>query len=224
MASLLTAAELDDLQDLYFEAQGEASILVLTCGRALDNVGQLAGTPASHWTQRAMVTGAIVRRYGQRASETFAMPERMDALFRARYSQAGKVRAGDVLREADGTLWLVFEPQEAANGVPRISAALELIAGRIAPAYLRVAGLRPDGMGGGVTVTAYATIEGTTATLDTSGSPVPLGRAVLGFSSRGNLDPLLITVADDGTSIVFNFPSDTTPALDPDLDWVVFAY
>lgn len=55
-------------------------------------------------------------------------------------------------------------------------------------------------------------------------TPIPVGQRILGFSSRGNLDPLLIGADDSRTTIRYEFPAGTDPALDPDLDWVTFAY
>lgn len=231
MSSILNAAELAALDNLYFTTQqGEAVVSVYDCGRQLDNIGQLAGIPGTAWDTKEAVTAVIVRGPGRQMVETFAEPERLGALYRARYAEAGKVIAGDVLVEADGSVWLVFEPSEYANGRPRVRAGLELVPGTMVPATLRAGG-RPTAREGALRHAIYATITTSAdpavnlhVSADVSSALVPTGAKVVGFSSRGNLDPLMITVNGAGSPITFDFPADTDPALDPATDWVAFAY
>ncbi|HEY3265774.1 MAG TPA: hypothetical protein VGM37_02520 [Armatimonadota bacterium] len=139
MASILKPGEIDGMDALYMDSHGEAAISVFTCGRALDNAGEVSGIPAAAWTRRASdVVGVVVRGVKPHVLETFAEPDRLSAVFRARIGQKGKVQAGDVLREADGTVWLVFEPTEFESGRPRVRAGLELVPVSMVPAALRL--------------------------------------------------------------------------------------
>ncbi|HEY3267343.1 MAG TPA: hypothetical protein VGM37_10480 [Armatimonadota bacterium] len=138
MASILKPGEIGDLDALYMDSHGEAAIAVFTCGRALDNIGQAAGIPAAAWTRKADVAGVVIRNPKPETLKAFAEPDRAGGLFRARISERGKVQAGDVLRETDGTVWLVFEPAEYVHGRPRIRAGLELVPAEDVPAALRL--------------------------------------------------------------------------------------
>lgn len=228
MASILNSAEIQDLDDLYFESHNEAPVSVCTCGRPLSEIGQIGGVPADAWAVREPVSCVIVREVSQKSLATFDEPERLSAIFRARYSQAGMVKAGDLLIEADGSAWLVFQPREIADGRPRVRAGLELVPRTMLPAALRnpLPGLPPATPVAAVATGLTRVIAGqwtdadpTTAAADLA-DPVPLGAVVAGFSSRGNLNPFRIQLSGDRLRISCAFED----PLDAEIDWITFVF
>lgn len=111
---------------------------VFRLDRALDSPDMVFGI--SQWPAPTTVYGAIVPKSARGEVPMFAEPQGGEtARLKARFSQRGIVKAGDVLRDRDtGSVWLVRDALAWASPLPKLVATVTNVPDNFVPKALRI--------------------------------------------------------------------------------------
>lgn len=230
---MLESDELTDYRDAVEEMTPHTPFLLF---RLSEPVTQPSEVPTiTTWPDPIQYEGRIDVKSSLVAQQLFEDPNQETATLLAWDEVMQHLRAGDVIADSQGRVWVTSYPVEDDTGIRLWSCTLRLVSPNLVPASMGVIPVLPEDDRPTVTYAslkhmAFGTFENDDSGVllrvrfDTSGSPVPAGSVVLGFSSRGNMDPEVVTggVSPDGRSVVVDFLNQDP--LEVGVDWATITY
>lgn len=210
---MLTATDKADLWNAYEEMAPPETVSVYRLSVApseFEAIGAVRNWPA------ATEATAVVLPERSRTVDRFGEPgEQYDGLMYARSDQ--DIKAGDVIMDVSGGVWLVGPVIVTGHALPRVQAGLQRVPEAFVPATLRTEGT------GDVTNAVQATIsEDGRSFVGVFARAVPATRLAMLQCSRGDTDPYEIVLSEDRLTATYTLPADADDLGEG--DWATFLW
>jgi|GEM_PF-4484347 len=210
---MLTASDKEDLWTAYEEMAPPETVSVYRLSVAPSEFEAIAAVRS--WPAAVEAT-AVVLPERPRAVDRFGEPgEQYDGLLYARNDQ--DIKAGDVILDASGGMWLVGPVIVTGHALPRVQAGLQRVPDAFIPATLRT-----EGTGDVQNAVQAAISEDGRSFVGLFTRAVPAVRTVLMQCSRGDTDPFEIGLSEDRLTATWTLPADADDLGEG--DWATFVW